>query len=176
LATVYITTIALGFILLAASIVKQLYFRSPDVKLRGNRLSAANPDPAELLRCNEDVRRLYTELTAEMTKLLGAPAAGRGTSLDRAWRTFTKRWLYDWDEVNLRCRFSELVGSKMGRAYNRTAVVHGDLPTMRLKYQSLLKTFDEEQARQLAAMRDQLDQSHRAFEKLVERRKQRGTE
>ncbi len=64
----------------------------------------------------------------------------------------------------------------MGRAYNRTAVVHGDLPTMRLKYQSLLKKFDEEQARQLTAMKRELDESHRAFKALVNRRKQRGTE
>jgi hypothetical protein len=40
------------------------------------------------------------------------------------------------------------------------AQVHSDLPAMRLKYQSLLVRFDDEQAAELVRMRRALESSH----------------
>jgi hypothetical protein len=49
----------------------------------------------------------------------------------------------------------------MGVAFDRMAKVHAGLPSVRLKYQSLLVRFDEEQAAELAGMRRALDLSRR---------------
>ena len=60
----------------------------------------------------------------------------------------------------------------MGDAYDRMARVHEALPTMRLKYQSLLVRFDDEQADELARMRRDLSSS----EKLLLRERQGSSE
>lgn len=165
LAALYMGTVAAGFILLATSVVKQLFFR-PVVKLDGPVLSATNPDPADLMRCNRDVLDLYNALGDEVSHLLSVPRDGERGDLGRRWESFSREWLREWDEVNAFCRFEELSDSGMDPHYNRMARVHGDLRAMRLKYQSLLVRFDDEQAAELARMRQALDKSRLQIDEL----------
>lgn len=168
LASLYLAVAGAGILLLAASVARQLLFHQPRVALRGPVLSADDPNPAELVRCNQDVTDLLLRMGAVTADLLAAPTVGRADDLGRRWEDFSRTWLDDWDEVNQRCRFGELAGTTLGLAYDRMARVHGDLPAMRLKYQSLLVQFDDEQAAELARMRRALDQSRAA---LADRRR-----
>ena len=165
LATLYLAVAGAGVVLLAASVARQLLFHRPAVALRGPMLSADNPDPAELVRCNTDVAELLLRMGTVSAEILAGPTRADERDLGRRWEDFSRVWLDDWYEVNLRCRFSELAGTSMGLAYDRMAKVHGDLPAMRLRYQSLLVQFDEEQAAELARMRRALDQSRAALVK-----------
>ncbi len=167
LAAVYFATIALGSLLLGASVVRQLFFH-PTVVLDGPVLSAENPDPEELLACNERVRALFEALGGETTALLAAPPSEHDRKIFTEWEAFSRSWTHEWHLVNQRCRFEELAGSGMSIAYDRMAKVHADLRAMRLKYQSLLVRFDEEQASELRRMRRALDKSSESFRALVE--------
>ncbi|HET6612563.1 MAG TPA: hypothetical protein VFG83_11255 [Kofleriaceae bacterium] len=169
LTVVYLLTVVLGASLLGASVVKQLFFRSPpDVALRGPILSAKRPAISHLLRCNRDVRALLTRLGDEASNLLRVPQSGGRPEIASAWETFSRAWLRDYDEVDARCRFSELSGDALGIAYERMAEAHAALPAMRLKYQSLLVQFDEEQAAELSEMRHALERSHAALAAAAE--------
>lgn len=158
LTALYITAISAGFLLLAASVVKELFFR-PVVQLHEPILPADNPDPQNLLRCYHDVASLYEDLGRITTQLLDLPPTQGRTDLIRQWEEFSQSWLMRWERVNAWCRFSELADTHLGEAYDRMAVIHGDLPAMRLKYQSLLVRFDDTQAAELARVRRELDRS-----------------
>jgi hypothetical protein len=164
LTTAYLAIVGLGALWLAASVAYALVLYRPHVALRGPVLSAKNPNPAELRRCLDDTRELLAALDHKMTALLSAPLLGHSPKqVDAQWEHFSVEWRASWDEVDLRCRFGELFETRMGTAYDRMARVHGDLPAMRLKYQSLLVRFGDEQAEQLAEMVAELDKSHRAL-------------
>jgi hypothetical protein len=163
----YLGTAAAGFALLAASIVKELFFHHPMVELPRSSLSAENPDPRELLDCQGRVEGLLVRLGHETCELMGLPPSGEQAELPARWESFSRAWSDEWDVANARCRFSELGGTKLGIAYDRLASVMSDLPSMRLKYQSLLVRFDDEQAAELARMRHDLDLSRAAFEDKV---------
>lgn len=159
LSWLYLAVVTAGALLLIASVVHALFLQEPVVQLKGDVLSAENPDPASLLRCNEDVAAQLDDLVAEASGVV------RGERTLAHWEQFSRRWLTDWNELNARCRFSELSDSALGLAYDRMASVHKELPALRLKYQSLLVRFDEEQSEELAAMRNALRLSARALEK-----------
>lgn len=166
---VYLLTAVLGVTLLTVSVFKQLLFRSPpDVALRGPMLSAERPALDHLLRCNRDVSNLLSRLGDKASSLLRVPPPGGRPEIASAWETFSRAWLVDYDEVDARCRFSELSGEALGLAYERMAEVHAQLPAVRLKYQSLLVQFDEEQAAELSAMRRALAQSFAALTAAAE--------
>ena len=160
LTTVYIVVIGLGGILLTASIARALLFRSPTVELTGPKISAENPNPEELKKCNRDVAALLGALGTTTAALMAQPTA----EIDRHWEEFSRNWRKDYDEVNARCRFQELANTNLGTAYDRMASVHADLPAMRLKYQDLLVRFDEEQADELGRMQRALKNSLAALE------------
>jgi hypothetical protein len=166
LAAIYIATIAGGFALLAASVAKQLFFK-PDIALQGPAISAEDPDPVMLLDCNQKVQSLYDELGRTIATLLQSPSKDADQDLGRAWEQFGRRWIHQWHVVDAECRFDELAGS-MGEPYDRMAQVHGDLRAMRLKYQSLLVRFDEEQSGELRRMQRALERSRVSLEALVE--------
>ncbi len=167
LAAVYLTTVATGFTLLATSVAKQLFFH-PRVALDGPALSADHPDPQDLLACNQRVTELYEELGDTTTELMSGPPHGVRRPIYSAWEAFGRRWTQQWHQVNQRCRFEELAGSGMSVAYDRMARVHADLRAMRLKYQSLLVRFDEEQADELRQMKQALDRSRQTLQALVD--------
>lgn len=149
--------ISAGFLLLAVSVLKELFFR-PVGTPHGSVLSANNPDPEILMRCHDSIASLSEDLGTISTELLALP---RTQSPEEArimprWEEFSQQWLMRWDDVNARCRFSELRNDSMGEAYHLMAEVHGDLPAMRLKYKSLLAHFAHNQTTDLARMQRQL--------------------
>jgi hypothetical protein len=164
LTAIYLGLAASCFALLLVSVAKELFFRRPAVELPTSSLSPDDPDPAELLECHDRVLDLLTRLGKETCELLALPPSGDRGELASRWEDFSRAWRDEWDVTDARCRFSELADSNMGVAYDRLAKVHGDLPSMRLRYQSLLVRFDDEQAAELARMRRALDLSRRAFE------------
>ena len=82
------------------------------------------------------------------------------------WHAFSQDWHMRWERVDGRCRFTELAGSDnfhAGEGFKRTAQVFGELPTLRLKYQSLLARFDSAQAADLDRIERELDRSRDLF-------------
>lgn len=174
LTALYLGTAGAAFLLLTASVVRELLFRRPVVELPHAAFTDEDPNPEDLLACNDMVRELLVDLSARSCDLLAAPTRDLPTTGDRGaisseWSDFSRNWRDRWDVINARCRFSDLSDSTLGVAYDRMAQVHGDLPTMRLKYQSLIVRFDEEQAAELAEMRRALDQSRAALAERLDR-------
>jgi hypothetical protein len=164
LTALYLGTAAAGFALLAGSVFKELFFRQPAVELPASIISVDNRNPVELIDCEARVERLLSQLGQKTCELLALPLQGDRSELPARWEDFQRSWRDEWDVVDARCRFSELGDTNMGVAYDHLAKVHGDLQAMRLKYQSLLVRFDDEQAAELAQMRRTLDLSRTAFE------------
>lgn len=158
LAALYSSAISAGFLLLAISVVKELFFR-PVVQLQEPMLSAEHPDPQSLLQCNHDVSSLYEDLGRITSQLLELPHTHERIDINGQWEEFSRSWLTRWEQVGAWCRFSELADTHLGEAYDRMARIHSDLPAMRLKYQSLLVRFDKHQAAELARMRRDLKRS-----------------
>jgi hypothetical protein len=166
LTTAYLVIASCGGILLTASVIKSLLHK-PAVALTGPKLSADNPNAAELVQCNRDVARLLSSLGREAAAIIAEP----NPEIDRRWEEFSRHWRIDYDEVNARCQFSELAQTTLGTAYDRMAEVYSDLPAMRLKYKGMIVRFDEEQS-------DELEQMHRALElslAALDKRSQRAT-
>jgi hypothetical protein len=164
----YLVVAASVVLLLTVSVIKELFFRGSPVTATGAAISVERPDPKELLECHGIVLNLLTTLGKETAELLSAPARGdHGELTSRRWEEFSRAWRDEWDVAEARCRFSELAGTKLGVAFDRLANVHGELPSMRLKYESLLVRFDEEQAAELARMRRALDLARSALEPMA---------
>lgn len=164
----YVSAAGAGFLLLAASVTSELLFRKPVISLPKSAIVANNPNPRDLLECNELVLEQLTNLSAMSNELIARPLGPRSNAredLASDWKNFSTQWRDQWDVIDARCRFSELAGTTMGVAYDRMAQVHESLPAMRLKYNSLLARFDKEQAAELTEMRRALDTSHRAISK-----------
>ena len=155
--------------MLAGSVVKELFFRRPAVELPPSAIVADDPTPSQLLECHGLVLGLLSKLGRETCELLALPPSGSRSELPARWEKFSRAWHDEWDDANARCRFSELADTNLGVAYDRLAQVHGDLQTMRHKYQSLVVRFDDEQAAELARMRRALDLSRTAFEDKAHR-------
>ena len=169
LTAAYLVIAAAGFALIAGSVFKELLFRRSAVEPSLAAISAEDPDPRELLECHRQVLHLLTGLGHETCELLALPPSGSRSELPARWEEFSRAWHAEWDDANARCRFSELADTNLGVAYDRLAQVHGDLQTMRHKYQSLVVRFDDEQAAELARMRRALDLSRAAFEEETHR-------
>jgi hypothetical protein len=171
LTAIYLGTAALGFALLTASVVKELFFRRPAIELPQSALSVDDPDPVVLLDCHRRVLSLLNQLGSKTCELVStAPPSSDRSEVSARWEEFSRAWRDEWDVVNARCRFSELADTRMGVAFDRLAKVHEDLRPMWLKYQSLLVRFDDEQAAELARMRRALDLSRAAFEEKARER------
>jgi hypothetical protein len=169
LTALYLVFAAAGVLLLAGSVVKELFFRRPAVELPLSAIVADDPTPSQLLECHGLVLGLLSKLGRETCELLALPPSGSRSELPARWEKFSRAWHDEWDDANARCRFSELADTTLGVAYDRLAQVHGDLQTMRHKYQSLVVRFDDEQAAELARMRRALDLSRTAFEDKAHR-------
>jgi len=156
----YLLAAAAAAGLLVVSVALELLFRVPAVDLPKSSLRADNPDPHELVACNRSVRHLLDGLAATTSELVTAPLRDREVELEEEWKHFSSTWRDEWDVVNAQCRFRDLAETNMGEAYDQMAQVHGDLPSMRLRFQSLLVRFDDEQTAELAEMTRALDQSY----------------
>lgn len=144
LAALYIGAISLGFLLLAASVVSELFF------------------PNDLARCHRDVADLHDELGRVPPRLLALAGEDRSSEIMPRWQAFSEEWLKRWDQIAARCQLGEptSVGTESsihgGEARKRLARAHSELPAMRLEYQSLLVRFHSEQAADLARLKRDL--------------------
>ena len=117
-----------------------------------------------LTKCHQDVTELYSSLGSKTSDLLATPLKeGAYSRISQDWKRFTTRWTRKWTEVDARCRFQEASDLKLGATFDRIALVHAGLPSMKLKYQTLLRHYEDEQAAELARMRKALDLSARAL-------------
>jgi hypothetical protein len=168
LVAVYVTAAATCLLLLVASVASHLFFRRPVVELPQSSIVVDNPDPRELLECNHLVLEQLSILSTQTNELFARPLMGEHAGLARDWKHFSTKWRDQWDVIDARCRFSELAETTMGEAYDRMAHVHQALPAMRLKYNSLLATFDREQADELSKMRRALEDSRQIIARKVD--------
>jgi hypothetical protein len=155
---VWLSVGSLGSLLLLSSVVVELFFRGAG--------GANAPTPADLLECNAEVRTLLIELGETAAEIQKEAATGDRPERDLGarWETFSRAWQRRWETVNARCRFDELADTTLGPAYNRMAEVHRKLPRLKLAYQSLLKKFTEDEAAEIARMREALDKSRELLE------------
>ena len=165
LAVFYLTVIGAGTLLLAASVVRELFFRpvvQPDPYLQDTIDSAW--DPARLLQCHQKVNALYEQLAEQANELIHAPPRRPERDLISAWASFAQTWRHQWETVNGWCQFStpqDFSDTSQGEAYDRLAHVHAKLFALELKYQSLLARFDTELAADLIELQRALDRSRR---------------
>jgi hypothetical protein len=151
LGLVVATPVALLAILLAASVVVDLFF--------SHRVSTSPVlGPRDLVACNGAVRGLLDSLVRE-TATLETEALVGDHDVGAEWDAFAGGWQRDWDGAAQRCGFGELEGTGKGAAYDRMAWVHRNLPTTRLKYRELLAHFSRDLGVDVAEMRDALDKS-----------------
>jgi hypothetical protein len=166
LAVLYVTVIGAGTLLLAASVVRELFFR-PVVQPRPD-ASEIQPaiDPSRLLHCHQEVSALYHQLAERANQLLQPPLRHHERELFSAWESFAQAWRRRWETVNGWCRFSqpqemEISDTSQGEAYDRLADVHAKLFALELKYRSLLARFEEELAADHVELQRALDRSRR---------------
>ncbi len=185
LIALYLIAATAGFLLLTASVVKELFFRKATVQLSNSSVVADNPGPRELLECHNLVLEQLTQLSTKTSELLARPlqAAGKGTdkewnALNRSpserraswksdWKLFSTKWRDNWDLIDARCRFTELAETNLGVAYDQMAQVHEALPAMRLRFNRLVADFDKEQADELRQMRQMLSDSRTTFQRQL---------
>ncbi len=181
LTALYISAASAGFLLLTASVAKQLFFHKPTVQLSSSSIVADNPGPGELLECHDLVLEQLTQLNTKTTELFARPLTAAGTdeaasrspsqrsaSWKSDWKAFSTKWRDRWDHIDARCRFTELAETNLGAAYDQMAQVHEALPAMRLKYNRLIADFDKEQADELRQMRQMLNDSRDIFMRQIE--------
>ena len=181
LTAIYLLAAAAGFLLLTASVAKQIFFRKSTVQVSSSSVVPDNPGPRELIECHDLVLEQFTQLSNKTSELLARPLRGAGeyatknvqaltrTPSERRdawrsdWKNFSTQWRDQWDLIDARCRFTELAETKLGAAYDQMAQVHEALPAMRLKYNRLIADFDKEQADELRQMRQMLSDSRNTF-------------
>jgi len=127
-----------------------------------NRTHAA-PDKLETpAECQKRVERLFQDLGLETSELLLGPQKGTKPNTSSEWEAFSTTWLEQWITARVRCGFGENPRERQA-TLSKMAVVHEDLPAMRRKYQNLLVRFEEQQAAELARMRDALERSSKSL-------------
>lgn len=187
LIALYLIAATAGFLLLTASVVKQIFFRRSNVGLSKLSVVTDNPGPRELLECHDLVLEQFTQLNIKTSELYKRPlqgAAEAGTTNAQAWgrtpserrsawrsdwKNFSTQWRDQWELIDARCRFAELAETNLGAAYDQMAQVHEALPAMRLKYNRLIADFDKEQADELRQMRQMLNDSHNTISRQLQR-------
>jgi len=164
----YLAAAACGVMLLVISVVFQLATRI-EPEPSNVQISLSQPASGQLLHCHNKVSELYQELGKTTAQLVVQPANGKRPQIGAQWQEFSRNWKKDWKQADHICRFSEALKTHRGVAYGRLARVHHDLPTMHLKYQSLLIQFDKQQAAELVRMRRALDRSRTALVEAANR-------
>lgn len=160
LVSFYVVVVAGLILLLSASVLGELLF-APNRDITQPVL--AKGDTEGLTSCHQDVTELFKSLGTKTSELLAlAHSTGARSEIATKWDRFSNGWSQTWTDVGARCSFEE-PAEPMGAAFDRIALVHAELPTVKLKYQSLLHHFEEEQAAELARMRNALNISARSL-------------
>jgi hypothetical protein len=160
---VYVSVGGLGALLLITSIVVELFGRRSD--------TIQAPSPADLLTCNDDVVNLLDRLANTSAEIQTDASKGvPATELGTRWEEFSRGWDRSWNMVNAQCRFDELAETGLGRAVDRLAWVHRNLPGLKLQYREMMKQFSETQAPTLAEMREALSRSRKLLQEQAGKR------
>lgn len=159
---VYLSAAVIGGALVAVSVIVELWF--PTRPAHESR--AAQPSVAEQMECNREVSRLLDALGGSAAVLFAVPTEAQlPAPVSRRWTQFSRQWRRDWESVGQRCQFDELQDQRMGVGYDRMARVHDDLRAAYLRYNDLVRRFDNEQVDQLVSMRRALEKSKLALER-----------
>jgi len=162
--TIVLSAAIVGGTVVTASVIAGLWFPAR------NRPAVAvsdRPSPEELLRCNRDVSELLEDLATNAARLVTAPKEnGSPATVSTRWTQFSRQWQERWREVDGHCRFSELAGTRLGVGYDRMARVHEGLQETHLRYDSLIRRFDNEQADELTSMRQALAKSRASLSRI----------
>jgi len=159
--TVVLSAAVVGAVVVTASVIAGLWFPT---RARAAAAVSNQPSSEELLRCNRDVSELLEDLAANAARLVTAPDdPGSPATVSTRWTQFSRQWQERWHDVDARCRFSELAGTRLGVGYDRMARVHDTLQETHLRYDSLIRRFDNEQADELSSMRRALTKSRGAL-------------
>jgi hypothetical protein len=162
---VYLSAAVLGGLLVTVSVIVELWFppRLPSPTRSGP------PAPEELLRCNRDLARLLDQLGQAAGSLIAVPATAEPAApVSTRWAQFSRNWRKDWDQVDARCQFSEGAGSSAGVGFDRMARVHDSLRETHLRYDALVRRFDNEQVDDLIGMRRALEKSRKSLERRID--------
>jgi hypothetical protein len=167
LAVFYVTVIGAGTLVLAASVVRELFFRpvvQPRPGVSKSWETQQTIDPSQLLQCHQEVSALYQQLAERANQLLQPPLRHHERDLLSAWDSFAQTWRQQWGFVNGWCHFSQpqelgISDTAQGEAYDRLANVHAKLFALELKYRSLLARFEEELAADHVELQRALERS-----------------
>ena len=160
---VYLGAAVLGGVLMTASVVAELWL-TPGLP----HPTRSGPSTAqELLSCNRDVSRLLDELGTAAGSLIAVPPNSPAAPVSTRWAQFSRQWQRDWSRVGARCRFGE-GGAGIGVGYDRMARVHDNLGATHLRYDELVRRFDNEQVDELIGMRRALAKSKKALERRID--------
>jgi hypothetical protein len=151
---VYTGFLAVGSLLVLASILIELFFHPPE--------AAAEPTPADLVSCNDDVRGLLEGL-ARTAGELHAQALSEN-NLGERWEEFASRWRREWAAVNESCQFDTLAEAGHGSAYDWMANVHRELPVLQLEYREAMQRWSDTQVPRMREMRRTLERSRKILE------------
>lgn len=139
----------------ATSIVAALLRERP-VRLQRPPIDPGNP--AQVLRCEKDLRALVEDLHRKVFAVQTAELE-RKTEMRRVWDRFVDRWRDRWTEVGRRCRLADTGGSA---ALDRLADAHAQIDELATAYGGLLDSFENRYVDRLRAIRAALDDARRA--------------
>lgn len=165
LTLLYLAIVTAGGALLVASIAWALISPASPVEVEGAPISVEDPDPQELIACHDDLSDLLSRLGDEAAELMARPPRLGSAEIGGAWEAFRRTYVRELDEVGGRCRFRELASAHRRPAYERMAEVYAGLPEQLDEYEEFLQQFDDQQAGELAQMREALRRSRDPLER-----------
>ena len=121
------------------------------------------------MTCNRDVSRLLDGLGVTAGSLIAVPAGSEPVApVSTRWAQFSRQWRRDWAQVDARCKFSEQSDARLGFGYDRMAQVHENLMATHLRYDELVRRFDNEQVDELIGMRRALEKAQASLERRMD--------
>jgi len=160
----YLSLAAIGGLYVGVSVLASLTWARETVP-DGPR--AGEVSTQHVLACQADANRLLDELGRSASELVDIRDSADG-SVSSRWAQFTTGWKREMQAVDERCGFSELQGSGLGVHYDRIARVYEQIPETFLRYDNLVRRFDNQQADELLSMRRALEKSKKALERRTE--------
>lgn len=124
--------------------------------------------PADLLRCERDLRALVEDLHRHVFAVQMAELE-KETEFNREWMRFSDRWRDRSAEVGRRCRLDEQLGNAPTQALSRLADAHSEIDELATAYASLLKSFEDRYLDRLRTIRIALDQARKAAKRIEPR-------
>lgn len=132
----------------------------------GRQISARANNPWELRDCHQRLERLATDLHKE-TFTLQSQALKFETDPAVEWRNWSVQWQHRWQQLDHRCRLSELSVQGVSAEIDKMAAIHRSLDELQLSYSGVVNTFVERYVERLRTLRSELTQ----VRGMIDRRK-----